>query len=267
MPIVCEKLRDVNPERVTKGYASTESWECYAANADGSVNENGLVNPETVIDDAGLPGMGHSHPTFPSAVVIGKRVLQVIANWSVIVQLTYRSWGIYSGGPRQISAASSAERIVQLPVWRKKTDGTTQWWEEDVGQDTRVYRPVAVQTETRFLSGGEVGNVQTAIANNIGQLYQLPASSNVWYRLSGQTSAVYSGGSYMRADYRFERDAAMPSIEVADPTWPLGNDVKIPALPPLYFWVSYPSPISSALPPVIVPVPPLAVAGTRLPGL
>lgn len=267
MPIVCEKCRDVNPERVTKGYASTEPWECYAANADGSVNENGYVDPDTVIDDAGLPGMGHSHPKFPSAQVIGKRVSQVIANWSVMVQLTYRSWGTYSGGPRQISSASSASRLIQLPVWRKKTDGAVEWWEEDVGCGTQVHRAVAIRTETRFLGGNEVDTVQTAIANNVGQLYQLPVGSNVWYRLSEQTSAVYGGGTYTRADYRFERDAAMPLIVVNDPVWALGNDVKIPALPPLYFWASYPDPTSSALPPVIVPVPPLAVVGTRLPGL
>lgn len=253
--INCDRLREENPEWTPRGYASGELWECWHANSDGSVNLNGLVDPRTVIDDAGLPGKGAPHPIFPSAIVVGKRVSQVVANWSVIVLVTYRGWGLYHGGPRAGVRASTDTCYVALPVWIRVVDN---------GQASHVEKPrsypqkVALRVETKFLGGNQFDAVQNAIALNAGLFYTF---NGTLYRLSDRCSAVYDGTAFTRIEYVFERPAPIPAI-AADPGqtgW--GNAVAIPALPSFYTYASI-----RKDPPIINVVPPLEGNGAALPG-
>lgn len=253
--INCDRLREENPQRTQRGYASTELWECWCANADGTVNENGLVDPRTVIDDPGLPAMGSPHPIFPSALVIDKRVSQVVANWSVIVVVSFRGWGLYHGGPRAGVRAATDTCYVALPVWVKITDNAQVSYKEK----PRSYpQKVSLRVETKFLGGNQFDAVQNAIAVNAGLFYTFNATL---YRLSDRSSAVYDGTAFTRVEYVFERPAPIPAI-APDPgqaAW--GNAVAIPALPSFYTYASIPKD-----PPIVNAVAPLEGNGASLPG-
>lgn len=251
--INCDRLREENPQWTQRGYATTECWECWYANSDGSVNENGLVDPRTVIDDPGLPAKGAPHPIFPSAIVIDKRVSQVVANWSVIVVVTYRGWGLYHGGPRGLSDGYNRSLLTELPIWQRFTDGTVVGWARKEG--IRYPRMVSVRCETRFIGGNAFDAVQAAIVANAGTLWMI---GGVQYRFSDQSTASYDGSTYTRANYRFERECALPAIPALS-GW--GNDNAIPALPALYYWSDRPDTQSSANAPVVSAVPPLAATG------
>lgn len=255
MPIVCDRLRNENPEWVTKGYASTEEWECWASNDDGSVNQNGLIDPRTVIDDPGLPGKGQPHAIFPSAIVVGKRVSQVVANWSVIVQVYYRAYGLYHGGPRPQVSARGDEVPLDLPVWRKLP------YSSDINSGALTYyyaradpkcwwtRLTMYRTETKYLTGDAVNSISDLIAQNVGCYYFF---RGIPYLLSGQTDVAFDGTSRSVVHYRFYTYGTVPEIEVGSA---FGNDVLIPELPMLYTYSERQDPNDITRPPIITAVP------------
>lgn len=251
--INCDKLKEETPQRTSRGYATTELWECWYADSAGGPNYNGLVDPQTIIDNPGLPGMGASHGSLPGAIVIDKRVTQVVANWSVIVAVLYRGWGLYHGGPRATGVSYSSRVEIELPIWNRSTDGVVVGWLRKDG--INVPRMVALRQETRFVGGNQQSVIEDAVAANSGTLWTI--NGNL-YRLSDRCSAWYDGTSYTRTNYVFERECALPSVP-AGSSW--GNDNLIPALPALYVWSDRADSISSANPPVVSANPPLAVLG------
>lgn len=258
MPYAAEKLMFENPQREARGRSTTELWEVYPTDGAGVYDPNGVVNPREIFVTGtfpvNLPQYGDSIPNY--GLCVGGRVAQVVGRTSVIVAVFYRTFGLFVGGPRPISTASAETRYVHLPVWNQRTDGVVTYWEYD---EKVIYpRMVAIREETRFIPGGVVSAVQNAIAINAGTLWTI---DGLLYRLSDKTSARYDGGSYTRAEYRFERDCEIPAIP-ADPGGTLyGNGVLIPALPALYSYSSRPDPTNSANPPQIRVVPPAADLG------
>lgn len=258
MPIRAEKLRDENPGRTPKGRYTTELYEVmFIDDGTGSHNENGICDPTMFETVSGLPKYGDKHPVLDGAQVADVRVVQVVANWSYIVSVTYRGWGLYTGGPRAIVRAYNGTRFIEIPIWNRFTDGIVVGWAKP---DKRPMYPrmVAMRSETRFLGGNQVSAVQTAIAANAGTLWQI---DGLWYRLSSQCQAFYDGLAYTRAEYVFERECEIQAIP-ADPSgaaW--GNDNSIPYLPPLYVWSERPDTMSSANPPIVRAVPPPALTG------
>lgn len=266
----CDKLRDVNPRRATKGYATRELWECWLANADGTVNESGVIDADTIIDDPLLPAMGSPHPKFPNAIVIDKMVTQVVANWSVIVQVIYQGWGLYHGGPTAQIESYGQEFPLELPVWRRLQSSS----EDPSGPPTTYTRYVrdhnvfwqrttVFRTETVYLSGNQADSIQGIVTTNAGCWYNFRDGPSML--LSGKTRVLFDGTSRTVALYKFYTWGAVPEIPAGSA---FGNDVLIPALPALCVYSDYENPLDQSLPPIITPVPFLAAApqGAQLPG-
>lgn len=265
--INCDRLREENPQWTQRGYATTECWECWYANSDGSVNENGLVDPRTVIDDPGLPAKGAPHPIFPSALVIDKRVSQVVANWSVIVVVTYRGWGLYHGGPRGLISAYGQEEELELPVWRRlqqsdATTGTSLTFYTLASPPVMWRRVTVYRCETKFIPGQNVSAIQNTICANAGAWYVFDGQ---YFLLSGRSGATYDGTGFTAVNYRFYTLGPVPAMAAGSV---LGNDVAIPALPALYTYSSRLDPNNRSAPPIITAVPLQITApqGQPLPG-
>lgn len=258
MPIVATRVREESPQSTSKGYALTELWEVWFDDGTGQYNLNGYVNPKDAVDDSGIPKIYDPHPTFGAPFgnpqVVDKAVVQVVANWSVLVKVYYRSWGLYSGGPRNTVSAYNSVRHIELPVWHSFTDGVVVGWARK--DPCPLYRRmVLLRNETRFVPGNAVTAVSDAIAANIGTVWTIGGR---FYLLSDRSSAQYDGRLYTRVNYVFEHDCAIPAIP-AGSSW--GNDAAIPALPPLYTWSDRPNSMSSAIPPTITANYPPAVFG------
>jgi hypothetical protein len=262
VPIIAEKLRDERTGRTSRGYYATQVWEVLYVEDDGfTINLNGVVDPNTAPDHPMVPGYGTAHPTYPSAIVVDKRVVKVHANWSVFVAVIFRGWGLYSGGPRNTAEAYSEQRLIEVPIWRQlPAAGGVGGYEED-----RIARnrEVALRVYTRFRAGNEQEQIGDAISDNIGKAYTV---SGRLYVLSGRSSAHYDGQAYTRATYIFERPGELAAIPANSPGW--GNAIAVPALPAHYLYSSirHSAPANPLSPPVVNAVQPNIVNGGTLPG-
>lgn len=239
MSIRADKLRDESPERASKGRATAELWEVWDSKdgtPTGDYNESGLVDPQQFEAVAGLPTYGNPHPVLAGALVVGVRVQEVIANWSYIVRVTYRGWGLYSGGPRPLSASyGEREPSTTIPIFQSVNNAAntvTAWffnpypWQRDR----------SIRIETRFINGTSVNVVQDAIDANAGKWYNIGTPQNPRFALlcAGRCSAYFDGLSRIRVNYAFETWAAHPGIPQGTAQW--RNAVAVPALNGLQSW-------------------------------
>jgi hypothetical protein len=263
VPIIAEKLRDEKPGRTSRGYYATEVWEVlYVEDDNTTINLNGVVDPRQAPEHPMVPAHGQPHPTFPSAIVVDKRVIKVHANWSVFVAVSYRGWGLYSGGPHSAAVSYTDQRIIEVPIWRIiPTAGGLSGYEENLIPRTRE---VALRVYTRFRAGNEQEQIGDAISDNVGKAYTL---NGRLYVLSGRSSASYDGQAYTRAVYVFERPGELAAIPASDPNW--GNTIAVPPLPAHYLYSSlrHSTPTNPTSPPVVNAVQPNIVFGGPLPGI
>lgn len=243
-----------NPRWTARGYETTQIWEVYPdTDGLGTFDPNGYVDGNTVLTTAyptTLPQVGDPEPFYGLCADV--RVSEVKSRTCVMVAVIYRSFGLFTGGPRDAVTVYGDTRYINLPVWNLQTDGTVQWWVEN--DKVRYPRTTIVRVETKFLPNNQVLAVQNAVAANAGTIWTF---SGLQYILSDRTHVSFDGGTNTRADYAFEHACAIPFI-------PAGslyeNGVDIPALPPLYNYASRPNPTLSSLPPIINAVPPNVTA-------
>mgnify|MGYP000888571027 CR=1 FL=1 len=238
MAILAQRLEEQSPRETSKGYALEELWEVFDAKPDGSVNESGTVDPQAAVGDPGLPKIGDPHPSFGAPFgnpqVTDKVVVRIIANWSVLVRVYYRGWGLYNGGPRNTVASYTTDRRIRLPIWRSVTLPTgpttvsTFWYQQD--PPVLIPRMVIMRVETRFRPGNETTAITEALAANAGTFWFIGTRL---YRLSDRSSAMYDGRAFTRANYIFEHEAAIQGIPANSP-W--GNSAAIPDLAPMQYW-------------------------------
>lgn len=255
MPIRADKLREETPGRTSRGRYTSEQWEVWFDDGTGQYNENGLCDPQDIEGVASLPQYGNPHPKLAGAQVVDARVIQVIANWSYIVLVTYRGWGLYTGGPvGKIRSFSGQRDTIDIPIYQSLAGpGTspTQYFYRPIPWPGG--RPHRLRIFTRFLGGNQQDAVAQAIEDNIGGWYQIPPNSSRFFLLSDQSGALYDGTAYTRADYVFESWAPFPGASAGSI---LGNAVAIPPIGSLEVWATvYPVAGNPATPPSIVVVP------------
>lgn len=274
MPIIAEKCRDQKPRTTARGVAVSELWEVAFFENDGfTYNFNGVIDPDLVVRMPGyaafLPQYGDAHPNYPPQqgavpLVVDVAVSQVFANWSVFVVVTYRSWGLWTGGPRNIVASEGvADLDVEVPIYQSFTPpgssntyyfSVPSFWDRD-----HSYR-----TFVKWLSGDTVESVQNAIDDNAGRWYQL-APGRFALLCGARCSAIYDGRSRTRVSYVFESWARHPGITLNHARYQ--NAVVVPPLGNLEKWHVV-LPVNSTSPPTIsvVPVADNALQGGPLPG-
>lgn len=269
MPIVATKLREESPGRTAKGYYTSEQWEVWYDDGTGQYNESGLCDPLDCLNaPGGLPKYGDAHavmgPTGATPLVVDVHVVQVIANWSYIVLVTYRGWGLFTGGPRAVSGSVGAAPDFEMPLpvfqaFSNAANTVTAYlycpypWERDG----------SVRIETRFVPGNTVTAIQNAIDANTGKWY---AIGGRFMLLSGSRSgAWYDGLGSTRVSYAFSSKASHPGVALNNPRF--NNAVAIPPINGLQGWQPVPSP-GPGLPPqvLVVDYSDNASAGGVLPG-
>lgn len=262
-----DKLRDESPGRLSRGRYTSEEWEVWDSKdgtATGEYNLDGIVDPQQVETVAGLPQYGQAHTILTGALVTDVRVVQVHANWSYKVLVTYRGWGLYTGGPRAVTSFSGGAIEWDVPVFQLQQVAVGVNWY--VRRQFTWQRENVLRTETRFVPGNQVDAIQTAVSRSVGGWYRIPAATGDFYVLSGRTDAAYDGLSYTRVNYRFQTWAKFPGAGASDPV--LKNTVAVPALGNLEDWqVSFPGNDPGVAPLItVVPVTAFASAGLSLPG-
>lgn len=258
MAVRADKLKEQRPSRTIRGYAGVELWEVWDEDANGNPNQNAAIDVNTVLATAGLPQIGdNSGPG--NSMVVDATVVHVVAPWSVIVQITYRGYGLYTGGPRNTVSAFSIDRKIDLPVWRKVTVPFVSYSYAPI----EITRPTGVRVYTKFRGGSEAESIADLIAANVGNIYPI---NGLLYYLSAQSQVRYDGTTNTRVDYVFERPQQLDGYAVNHPE--LGNAILIPNLAALYFWSSNPSPDPNNpfADPTITTVHPPVGFGAALPG-
>lgn len=244
-----------------RGVALSEDWELFSDDGTGGYNINGYVEPKTATRNPGIPQYGAPHPDYPAALVVGSRVIQIHANWSVRLLISYRSYGLYSGGPRSATASYGEAMPVSVPVYQRlSVSPTVSWYVKRVFTWQRQH---TVRIETRWIPGNQVTAVQQAIARSMGGWYNIDGD---FYLLAGRTSVSYDGRTFTRANYAFESWSKFPGAGAGDPV--LKNSIAIPSLGTLEQWQeSYPGDDPRAAPAInVVPVASFASQGLALPG-
>lgn len=268
MTLNADRLREEKPERTARGYTTQEQWEVWDGDTTtGTYNDSAALAPVAAMFTIGLPQYGNVHPTLPGAVVVDVQVIQVVANWSVIFLVTYRGWGLFTGGPRATVSSYGEDKILELPVWRKMAQsdintGTYVVYPDYA--DPKVYwqRTHVYRTEVRWVGGNMVDAITTAIAINAGCYYIIGGNN---YLLSGKSSSSYDGLGLTRVSYQFYTMGPVAGIPAGSA---FGNDYAIPPLPSLYVYSSHLNPSDRSAAPIITAVPfglP-APAGGALPG-
>ncbi len=269
-----DKTREETPSRQAKGYYTTEQWEVWDSadgTATGQYNESGLVDPLLVHTVPGLPQYGQPHPSlgapFGTPLVVDVRVIQVFANWSYLVLVTYRGWGLYTGGPRALTGVAGLEPLrINIPIYQSFNN---------VGNTVTTYlyapypwdRDISLRIETRFVPGNAANAVQDAIDLNTGKWYNVGTIPQPRYALlsGSRCSAAYDGLAYTRVSYAFICWAAHPGVVVGHPRY--HNAVAVPPINGLQGWQARPSPGPNLAPTVdIVDYSDNASAGGALPG-
>ncbi len=244
MTIRADITRSITPSRTRRGWYGSEVWEVWDSadgTATGQVNELGVCDPNKFESVTALPQYGHDGP-LTGTLYTDIRVTQVIANYSYLVLATYASFGLYTGGPRQLSGSEGIDpKITPIPIYQSFVPtGSTSIYYFDVFDPWE--RDVSIRREVRFVYGNAVTLIQNAIDDNNGKWYNIGSASSPRYGLlSGScSSSFYDGQSYTRVSYAFKTMAAHPGVPIGHPRYQ--NAVAVPPINNLQGWHFQPSP-------------------------
>lgn len=264
MAVTATKLKEERPTRTSRGWATTEQWEVADLDANLQYTNAAVIDPAAGLSTPGLPQYGNAHPSLPGALVTSVTPVEIVSAFVVIYLVTYRSWGLYTGGPRSVITSYGAAVSVDIPVFQQQVVAANVSWYINRGfswQRQHIYR-----THSVILGGNQVDDVQQAICRSVGGWYRIPINTGDFYLLSGRSSAIFNGRDATRVNYVFETWAKFPGAGAGDPVFK--NSIAVPALGNLEDWqVSYPANNPTNAPVItVVPITGFASQGLVLPG-